>query len=97
MALRHLDARVAQENRDALKRHALKQKLDRERVAESVRVSVRDLAALVFEMFSRACGCSLQSSVNGNAIYRQLSVKTMNVELSGRVPGFVFRQKNDAA
>jgi hypothetical protein len=31
------------------------------------------------------------------AIYRQLSVKTMNAEPSGRVPGFVFRQKNDAA
>ncbi len=30
-------------------------------------------------------------------IYRQLSVKTMNAEPSGRVPGFVFRQKNDAA
>jgi hypothetical protein len=28
---------------------------------------------------------------------RQLSVKTMNAEPSGRVPGFVFRQKNDAA
>jgi len=31
------------------------------------------------------------------AIYRQLSVKTMNAEPSGRAPDFVFRQKNDAA
>jgi hypothetical protein len=27
----------------------------------------------------------------------QLSVKTANAEPSGRAPGFVFRQKNDAA
>jgi hypothetical protein len=37
----------------------LKQKLDRERVAESMRVSVRDLAAFLFEMFSRICGSDL--------------------------------------
>jgi len=40
---------------------------------------------------------SIPGLVSDIAIYRQLSVKTMNAEPSGRVPVFVFRQKNDAA
>ncbi len=39
----------------------------------------------------------LPGLVSDIPIYRELSVKTMNAEPSGRVPGFVFRQKNDAA
>jgi hypothetical protein len=40
---------------------------------------------------------SIPGLVSDIPIYRQLSVKTTNAEPSGRVPGFVFRQKNDAA
>jgi hypothetical protein len=39
----------------------------------------------------------LKSSAFHGALSRQLSVKTMNAEPQGRMPGFVFRQKNDAA
>jgi hypothetical protein len=40
---------------------------------------------------------SIPGLVTDIPIYGQPSVKTMNAEPSGRVPGFVFRQKNDAA
>jgi hypothetical protein len=40
---------------------------------------------------------SIPGLVSDIPIYREPSAKTMSAEPSGRVPGFVFRQKKDAA